>query len=698
MRIERNVQIGVDIGGTFTDLLLFDEHVGAFAIAKVLTTPDDPARAVREGIVHLLETANIAPARVSRIVHGTTLVTNALIERKGARTALITTRGFRDAVEIAREHRYDLYDLFIERAEPLVPRPLRFEVNERILADGSVLTPLDRAEVIDVAERMQALGVDAVAIALLHSYRNPAHEQQIEAILREIYPGLIVSTSADVMPEIREYERTSTTIANVYTRPLVDRYLAELERSIQALGISAPIFIMLSSGGVCSVDVARRYPVRLLESGPAAGAIAAAHYGEATGRANLLAFDMGGTTAKACLIDEGQPTISAEFEVNRVYRFKKGSGLPIQTLVIDMIEIGAGGGSIARIDILGLLKVGPESAGARPGPASYGQGGDRPTVTDADLLLGYLDPDFFLGGTMPLDRAAAEASIGALADQLGISLHDAAWGIHQVVNEQMAGAARVHAIEQGKDPRAYPLFAFGGAGPVHAYRVAEILHVPEVVVPIGAGVTSAVGFLLAPLSFDLARSYFGLLDVLDWTEINQILLEMESDGRSLLAPAGVHADQVSMSRLVELRYAGQGHQVAVSLPEGALATPVVGILHELFERAYETLYGRTAPGNAIEATNWRVTVSGPRPHLPLERLAEPNPALPTNARKGHRPIYLPETGRLEPVPVYDRALLTPGDRFDGPTVVEERESTAVIGPNGTAIIDGMGNLVITLTG
>ncbi|MGH2561061.1 MAG: hydantoinase/oxoprolinase family protein, partial [Thermomicrobiales bacterium] len=654
MSSEHDVQIGVDIGGTFTDLLLFDERDRAFSIAKVLTTPDDPARAVHEGIVRILETTGIAAARVSRLVHGTTLITNALIERKGARTALITTRGFRDAVDIAREHRYDLYDLFIERPEPLVPRPLRFEVNERVLADGSVLVPLDRTEVVQLAERLRANGVEADAVALLHSYLNPTHEQEIEAILREVCPRLLVSTSADVMPEIREYERTSTTIANVYTRPVVDRYLAELERSIQSLGISAPIYIMLSSGGVCSVDVARRYPIRLIESGPAAGAIAAAHYGQAIGRPNLFAFDMGGTTAKACMIDGGQPTVSAEFEVNRVYRFKKGSGLPIQTPVIEMIEIGAGGGSIARIDSLGLLKVGPDSAGAQPGPASYGQGGERPTVTDADLVLGYLDPDFFLGGAMHLDRAAAEKTIRVLADHLGIALLDAAWGIHQVVNEQMAGAARVHAIEHGNDPRAYPLFAFGGAGPVHAYRVAEILHASEVVIPYGAGVTSAVGFLLAPLSFDLVRSHFGRLDHLDWPTINQILREIEADGRSLLEPAGVRADQMTVSRLVELRYTGQGHHVPVLLPQGALTSMAVDDLRQRFERAYAALYGRTAPGNSIEATNWRVTVAGPRPHLPLGRLAPSSETAPANALKGYRPIYLPEASGRQRVPVYDR--------------------------------------------
>lgn len=693
---ETHAQIGVDIGGTFTDLLLYDEDQSRFTIAKVLTTPDEPARAVRDGIEHLLAAADVQPNAVSRIVHGTTLVTNALIERKGARTALITTRGFRDAIEIAREHRYDLYDLFLERPEPLVPRPLRFEITERILADGSVLTPLDTTEVRSLAERLPALGVEAVAVALMHSYVNPRHEQAVAAMLAKNCPDLIVSTSADVMPEIREYERTSTTIANVYTRPVVDRYLKELEETIAALGIDAPIYIMLSAGGVGTIATARRYPVRLLESGPAAGALAAAHYGLLTGRAELLAFDMGGTTAKACLIDGGRPTISAEFEVSRVYRFKKGSGLPVQTPVIEMIEIGAGGGSIARIDSLGLLKVGPDSAGARPGPACYARGGNLPTVTDADLVLGYLDPDYFLGGAMRLERAAAERAIASVARELDMSVVDAAWGIHQVVNEQMAGAARVHAVDYGKDPRDYPLFAFGGAGPVHAYRVAEILRSPEVVIPVGAGVTSAVGFLLAPLSFELARSYFGRIDELDWDHINRFLAEMEAEGRRLIEPAGIRAADMRVSRLAELRYAGQGHQVPVPLRSEPQGTDAAADLHTGFETAYRTLYGRTAPGNPIEATNWRVTVAGPRPQVPLDRFTSSSGMVSRSAPKGRRAIFLPEAGGFHDVPVFARGALQPGDAFEGAAVVEERESTAVIGPEARAEVDELGNIVIAM--
>ncbi len=498
---QSEIRIGIDIGGTFTDLLLVDPASGQTVAGKTLTTPDDPSRAVRTGLEQLLRDAGRSPEEVVQIVHGTTLVTNALIERKGATTALLTTRGFRDAVEIGREHRYDLYDLFLDLPKPLVPRYLRLEVTERVLSDGSIMIPLDRSEVEELGRALARQGIEAVAVCFLHSYLNPAHEREAGAILADVAPSLIVSLSSDVVPEIREYERASTTIANVYVRPVVARYLQRIQTGLQELGSSAPLLIMLSSGGICTVDTAARYPIRLVESGPAAGALAAAHIGTLTGRRSLLSFDMGGTTAKCCLIDNGQPSVTTEFEVSRVYRFKKGSGLPIRVPTIELIEIGAGGGSIARIDSLGLLKVGPDSAGADPGPACYGLGGGQPTVTDADLLLGYLDPEFFLGGRMRLDVAAARAAIGNLGQRLGLDEIATAWGIHQVVNEQMASAARIHAIEQGKDPRSYAIFAFGGAGPVHAYRVAEILHSPEIVIPLGAGVASTIGFLVAPLAF-----------------------------------------------------------------------------------------------------------------------------------------------------------------------------------------------------
>lgn len=693
------VRVGVDIGGTFTDLLVFDIDSGRFQVGKTLTTPDDPSRAVTTGLQATLAEAGVTPGAVRQIVHGTTLVTNAIIERKGAKTALITTKGFRDAVEIGREHRYDLYDIFLELPEPLVPRRLRMELDERVLSDGEVLKPVDPAEVRALAEQLVAQGIEAVAVALLHSYRNPEHERQVEAILNEFAPDLIVSTSSDVVPEIREYERTSTTIANVYVRPVVTRYLGRLEESLAALGFEGSLFIMLASGGICTVETARKYPIRLIESGPAAGAIAAAEYGRRIGMENLLSFDMGGTTAKACIIDGGQPLTTSDFEVSRVYRFKKGSGLPVKVPVIEMIEIGAGGGSIAWIDSLGLLKVGPESAGAMPGPVCYGQGGTRPTVTDADLVLGYLDPGYFLGGKMTLDIAAAkEAIMEQVAEPLGLDLLSAAWGIHQVVNENMAGAARIHAIERGKDPRAYPVFAFGGAGPVHAFNVARILRSPRLVVPLGAGVTSTVGFLAAPLAFDFVRTYYGRLDRLDWDHVNGLFDEMEAEGRQILTAAGVPESNISVRRFAEMRYVGQGHEIDVDMPDGRLAADDIPELVRRFEAEYRRLYERGAGDNPVEALSWRVIVSGPRPDLPLEQMRGDGDfaRLVPDAQKGERRVYLPEDGKLVGVPVYDRYRLGPGARFAGPAIVEERESTVVIGRNARAEIDDFLNLIIDL--
>jgi N-methylhydantoinase A len=692
-----NVRIGIDIGGTFTDFLMFDESTGTFTLGKTLTTPSEPAAGVRIGLAQILSQGRRTPSDVSQIVHGTTLVTNALIERKGAKTALVTTAGFRDAVEIGREHRYDLYDLFLELPTPLAPRRLRFEVNERIYSDGSIYQPLDFDELDRLIDRLVAEGIEAVAIAFLHSYQNPVNERTAVERFQQRAPQIVVSASSEVVPEIREYERVSTTLANVYVRPIVERYLSDLVRSLEDLGMTGSFFVMHSSGGICTVETASRFPIRLIESGPAAGALAAARYGQLTDRPSLLSFDMGGTTAKCCLIDHGQPSLSAEFEVSRVYRFKKGSGLPVKVPVIEMIEIGAGGGGIARVDSLGLLKVGPDSAGADPGPACYGRGGSQPTVTDADLLLGYLDPDFFLGGTMSLDPVAAQLAIAALGEKLGLSAMQTAWGIHQVVNEQMAGAARMHAVEQGKDPREYPVFGFGGAGPVHAYRVAEILHSPELIVPLGAGVTSTVGFLVAPLAFDFVRSYVGRLDMLDWREVNSRYAEMEAEGRQILTAAGAENAEIAVTRTAELRYVGQGHQVTIPVPTGDLNGSSAEWLHAAFEATYLRLYGRTATGNLVEAVNWRVVTSAQSPELPLDLLG--GSAVGTDARgarKGQRPVYLPEIGAKTLVPVYDRYRLGRGVHFSGPAIVEERESTTVIGADASVEVDSLRNLIITL--
>jgi N-methylhydantoinase A len=695
---DKRYRVGIDIGGTFTDLVLIDDASGRRAVGKILTSPEDPSEAVEKGLVELLEQEGVTAEGLKTVIHGTTLVTNALIERRGVRTALLTTEGFRDAVAIGTEHRYDMYDIFIEKPEPLVPRSLRYGVRERVLDDGSVAIRLDEEQVRQIVAELREREVRAVAVSFLHGFRNPAHEQKVAEILAEETPEITVSLASEVAPEIREYERTSTTIANVYVRPLVERYLRVLEERLGQLGLEGSLYIMLSNGGTASVETAREFPIRLLESGPAAGALAAAFYGRATNFPDVLSFDMGGTTAKACLIEGGEPLTSSEFEVARVYRFKKGSGLPVKISVIEMIEIGAGGGSIAGIGSLGLLKVGPRSAGSVPGPVCYGRGGDEPTVTDADLILGYLDPDFFLGGKMRLDRGAAVRAIEErIARPLGLDPVEAAWGIHQVVNENMANAARVHAIERGKDPRAYPLFAFGGAGPVHAYRVAHALGVPGFLAPLGAGATSAFGFLCAPLSFDLVRSLYGRLDELDWSEANGALKEMEEEGRDLLRASGAADSDIRVRRLCDMRYVGQGHEVTVELPDGPLGPEDVDRLTTLYRKEYRRLYNREGPDVSLEAITWRLEVSGPRPEIRLgdeEEGSERGSSSPSGAQKGAREIYLPEEEGFRPVPVYDRYLLGPGAVFEGPAVVEERESTVVLGPEGRAEIDGARNLIV----
>lgn len=660
-------RVGVDIGGTFTDLCLAGPD-GLVAVGKTLTTPHEPALAVETVLAETLSEVGVALADVSLLVHGTTLVTNAIIERKGARTALLATRGFRDAVEIGREKRYDLYDLQVELPKPLAPRHLRFDVPERMLADGTVAEPLDEAHVERLARELAAAGIEAVAVSFLHSFTNPEHERRAAAAVRRAAPELRVSLSSEVVPEIREFERTSTALANVYVQGLVEDYLRDMRGRLERLGFGGRLTVMLSSGGIATVETATRFPVRMLESGPAAGALAAAAFGEAAGERDLLSFDMGGTTAKLCAIAGGRPLVSEEFEVDRVYRLKRGSGLPVKIPVIDMIEIGVGGGSIARVSALGTLAVGPDSAGADPGPACYGLGGTEPTVTDADLVLGYLDPGYFLGGRMALDLDAARAAVATVAAPLGLSVDDAAWGVHQVVNENMANAARVHAVERGLDPRRLPLFAFGGAGPVHALGVAAALGSPAVYAPQGAGVTSAAGFLTAPLAFDFVRTRRALLDEVDWAEVEALFAEMERAGEELLG-----LEEVTHRRIADLRYVGQGHELRVDVPPGGAAG-----LRTAFEQRYRELYGHEGPAVPVEALNWRVVSSGPRPELGRPVRARTGAA----PLKGEREAFFP--GGRRSVLVYDRYALDPGARLDGPAIVEERESTLVVPPGRTA--------------
>ncbi len=689
-------RIGVDIGGTFTDLVVFDDAIGSFAVGKTLTTPRDPSQAVETLVLETLERENIAASSVQQLIHGTTLVTNAIIERTGSCTALLATQGFRDSIEIGRENRYELYDLMLEMPQPLVPRYLRFGVPQRTLADGTTLQELDTAFVEQLTRELVANGIEAVAIAFLHSFANATAEREARAIIQRVAPGMRVSISSEVVPEIREFERTSTTIANVYVQDRVERYLRELRARLGRIGVKGSLFLMISSGGIVTVDTAIRFPVRLLESGPAAGALAAASYGVACGYADLLSFDMGGTTAKFCVIDQGQPLIAHEFEVDRRYRLKKGSGLPIKLPVIEMIEIGAGGGSIARIDPMGLLKVGPESAGAEPGPVCYGHGGTEPTVTDADLVLGYLDPDYFLGGQFRIDLAAARQAIQErIADPLGISIEEAAWGIHQVVNESMANAARIHTLERGKDPHRFPVFAFGGAGPVHGFRIAKALGSPAFIVPFGAGVMSAVGLLTAPLAFDFVRSWPGRIDHLDWQEANALLGEMEAEGQALLEKSGALPEQVSHRREADIRYVGQGHQIQVPLPAGQLSGDSVSTIINSFEEVYRRLYERLSQSVPIEIINWRVTSSSPAPRVRLQG-ARGEQTIAQTARKGSRKAYFPELRGYHDVAVYNRYGLLPGTSFSGPAIVEERESTVIVGLDCRFRIDEQRNLIVEL--
>ncbi|MFK7803236.1 MAG: hydantoinase/oxoprolinase family protein [Anaerolineae bacterium] len=691
-------RVGADIGGTFTDLIIVNNETGEFTIGKTLTTPQDPSIAVETVLRDVLSAADIGADEVQHLIHGTTLVTNAMIERKGAKTALLTTQGYRDSIEIGRETRYDLYDLMLEQPKPLVPRYLRFDVPQRTLADGTTHTELDADHVEKLVVELAEKGIEAVAVAFLHSFTNPEAEREARAIIEKAAPNLRVSISSDVVPEIREFERASTTVANVYVQELVEKYLRQLERRLADNGFAGSFYLMLSSGGIATVDTTVKYPVRLLESGPAAGALAANAYGIATGHTDIISFDMGGTTAKICVIDKGQPLIAHEFEVDRIYRFAKGSGLPIKLPVIELIEIGTGGGSIARVDSLGLLKAGPDSAGADPGPVCYGRGGEDPTITDANLILGYLDPSYFLGGKMSLNMDLTRQVIkNKIADPLGMSIEEAAWGIHQIANENMANAARVHALERGKDPRKFPLFAFGGAGPVHAYRIAASLGSPIMLAPLGAGVMSTVGFLTAPLAFDFVRSWVTELDAIDWDRVNGLFSDMEAEGEALLIESDVAAADITHRREIDMRYVGQGHEIRVPVPAGTLTPSDQAGLVASFEQTYKELYERPGPPVAIEILNWRVVSAGPKPDVSLT-VRETNDGATTAADcvKGSRPAYFPETAGFADTNIYDRYKMKPGMTFDGPAIIEERESTVIVGPGSKCSIDEHHNLIVTM--
>ncbi len=686
-------RVGIDIGGTFTDFALLSEGDGSLFIHKQLTTPDDPAQSVLSGVPRLLDKAGVAPQDVSAVVHGTTLVTNAVIERRGARTAMLVTEGFGDILDIARERRYDMYDLTITYPEPLVPRALRREVRERIGPDGAILDALDEAAVARALDSLVQDDVGAVAVCFLNSPVNPAHEQAVAAIAAANHPELFVSTSSEVFPFLREYERWTTATMNAFAGPLFDRYLRRLEDGLRATGLKGDLFIMSSSGGTVTPDVARRFPVRMLESGPAAGVLQSAALGRQLARPDLLSFDMGGTTAKGALVRDDQPLKRYEMEVARVHEFRAGSGLPAKIPVIDLIEIGSGGGSIAAIDTRGTIAVGPRSAGAQPGPACYGQGGMEPTLTDANLTLGYLDDAFFLGGDMRLDRqAAADALDAKLRRPLGIDTLRAAWGIHESVNEDIARAFRNHASERGFDYRACAMIAFGGSGPAHACRVARKLRVPTVVFPVGAGVMSAVGLLASPLSFETFRAERLALAALDPAGFESRFASLIDEARGFLGRDPESGERVVVRRRLDVRYTGQGYEVEVDLPEGANFSDVA----RLFTAAYERIFTKSFPSEALEITNWKIEVALERADVGAAYRLEG--ARGSKAIKGKRPAFFPEQHGARDTPVYDRYALKPGDTFSGPALVEERESTCIIGVGDRVTVDADGNMIVAVAG
>jgi N-methylhydantoinase A len=694
----RSARIGVDVGGTFTDLVLHDPARELVHTGKLLTTPDDPSAAIITGIVRLLREVGMQPGDLHSMVHGTTLITNTIIERTGATVGLLTTEGFRDSIEIGRETRYDLYDLFLDPPPTLVPRHRRLEVPGRISADGEELLALDETEVAQCARQLvEREGCEALAIAFMHSYRAPAHEQRAGEIVRGLYPDLALSLSAEVATEIREFERSSTACANAYVQPLVRRYLDQLETSLGEIGFSGRLYVMLSGGGITTVREAKEFPIRLIESGPAAGAMAAAFFAKLTGLDRVVSFDMGGTTAKMCLVEDGAPDHKFDFETGRVRRFQKGSGLPLKVSVVDMIEIGAGGGSLAHVDAgSGLMKVGPKSAGAKPGPVCYGRGGTQPTVTDADLVLGRLDPAYFLGGEMTLDLdRVRRAFAGTVSPQIGMDVETSALGVQRIVDETMAAATRMHLAEKGKDPRKYTLIAFGGAGPVHAHNLARLLKVGKVVVPLGAGVVSALGFLVAPPATDMVSSYVTRLERADWPHINALFSGMRERGRQLLREAGAEPMAIAYRPSAEMRHVGQGFEIPVTLPGLTLSGDDLDGIRAAFFDSYRERFGRTMEEAPIEVLSWRLGCVAPGLDIRLEGGASEAGADLAAARRGSRKVLFEGHGWQE-CAVYDRYKLPVGARFAGPVLIEERESTCVVGPNAMVSVDAILNLVVEL--
>jgi N-methylhydantoinase A len=687
-------KLAVDIGGTFTDLCL--EWNGKRTSAKVLTTPRAPEEGVMTGVAEILKLSGVKPADLALIIHGTTLATNAIIERKGAKTALVVTEGFRDSIEMAFEHRFEQYDIFMMKPPPLVARELRFGIPERLDGRGNVLLPLDEAAVRALAPKLKAAGIEAIAIGFMHAYLDGKHERRTRDILAETMPDVSFSLSSEVSPEIREYERWSTAAANAYVQPVMDRYLGRLDAALKKQGFACPLFMITSGGGLTALDTARKFPIRLVESGPAGGAILAAALARQCGLDKVLSFDMGGTTAKICLIDNGEPQHSRTFEVARQYRFLKGSGLPLRIPVIEMVEIGAGGGSIAHVDSLSRVNVGPESAGAEPGPASYGRGGTEPTVTDADVVLGRLDPGYFAGGSIKLSPEKAGVAVDkAVGAKLELKRLDAAFGVSEIVEENMANAARVHAVERGKELQDRTMIAFGGAAPIHAARLAEKLGITRVMVPSGAGVGSAVGFLLAPVAYEVVRSRYVQLDAkFDPAFVNKLFAEMQDEAAAVVK-AGAPQAKLVVARTADMRYRGQGHEITVDMPPGEFTAASKQKLIDLYEKGYAATFGRTIPGLDVEIMNWTLRLAAEQPAMP--KIAA-QPADIASKARGSRPVYDPAAQDMKDVSVYHRSDLTIGSFVPGPAVIAEDETTTIVPSTFNARITPIGAILLEKVG
>jgi N-methylhydantoinase A len=680
-------RIGFDVGGTFTDFVL-QSPSGELRAAKRLTTYPDPSEACLAGLDELIAQSGVSWADVAQAIHGTTLGSNIVIERKARGVGLLMTGGFRDVLIIGRERRYQVYDLQIEKPAPLIRRRLIGEVTERVLADGSVRTPLEEAGARRAIRELVGRGVTTLAVCLLHSYLNPAHERRLAELVAEEAPHVTVTLSHEVAPTFREYERTSTTVVNAYVMTAVGEYLRGLASATARRGYRGRLFVMQSSGGVATAEAMQRHPVRMIESGPAAGALMAAAYGELTGHSDLIAFDMGGTTAKLALIEKGRPATTTAFELHRVKNVP-GSGLPMNIQAIDLVEIGAGGGSIASAR-LGVIAVGPESASSMPGPVCYGRGGVEPTVTDADVVLGYVNPDYFAGGAMQLEGGAAARAIEAkIARPLGLSLEEAAWGIHAIVNTNMELATRIVSIERGRDPRDLTLVAFGGSGPVHGCRLAQALGIPRVILPACAGVTAAIGLLAAEVRFDVARTYVRRLDTVDPEHLTSMYSEMAAQAIEVVRESAV-AGEVTVVRSADARYVGQGYEVTVPIPAGRLDAAALARMRASFDEVYAARYGYASPGEPVEIVTWKLSAIGGSPRIAL---AKAGARSGEGSRKGVRRAYFPEARGYADTPVYDRYALAPGMSLTGPAIVEERESTTVIPPWMTATVDEYANLL-----